>query len=195
MQLSHTRPVARGEGRRPQSRVDRRAGPDHGIGVRQRRCSSLTDQHLSVPTDKGSNTGRKIGSLVAGMVAGADSITDVALPRHGAMGTVVDRPYAPSTLGSFLREYLRARPPARRRGIAVPGRTRRPRPGGRRHRHRTGAGRHRRFDHRSPRPRQTRVRGTKCQNPRPKWSDRARTKSGASNRSHRHKFTQRRYQR
>ena len=57
-----------------------------------------------MPTDKGSNTGRKIGSLVTGMVAGADSITDMALLRHGAMGTVVDRPYAPSTLGSFLRE-------------------------------------------------------------------------------------------
>lgn len=43
--------------------------------------------------------------LVAGMVAGADSINDMALLRHGAMGTVFDRPYAPSTLGSFLREF------------------------------------------------------------------------------------------
>jgi hypothetical protein len=39
------------------------------------------------------------------MVAGADSIDDMALLRHGAMGTVFDRPYAPSTLGSFLREF------------------------------------------------------------------------------------------
>jgi len=37
------------------------------------------------------------------MVAGADSIDDMALLRHGAMGKVFDRPYAPSTLGSFLR--------------------------------------------------------------------------------------------
>jgi hypothetical protein len=29
----------------------------------------------------------------------------MALLRHGAMGTVFDRPYAPSTLGSFLREF------------------------------------------------------------------------------------------
>jgi hypothetical protein len=43
--------------------------------------------------------------LVAGMVAGADSIDDMAVLRHGAMGTLFDRPYAPSTLGSFLREF------------------------------------------------------------------------------------------
>jgi hypothetical protein len=29
----------------------------------------------------------------------------VALLRHGAMRTIVDRPYAPSTLGSFLRDF------------------------------------------------------------------------------------------
>ncbi len=39
------------------------------------------------------------------MVAGADSIADMAVLRHGAMGTVFDRPYAPSTLRSFLREF------------------------------------------------------------------------------------------
>ncbi len=66
---------------------------------------TLADEHLSVPTDKGSHGGLKIGSLVAGMAAGADSIADMALLRHGAMGTVFHRPYAPSTLGSFLREF------------------------------------------------------------------------------------------
>jgi hypothetical protein len=30
---------------------------------------------------------------------------DMALLRHGAMGTVFDRPYASSTLGSFLRAF------------------------------------------------------------------------------------------
>ena len=39
------------------------------------------------------------------MVAGADSIDDMALLRHGAMGRLFDRAYAPSTLGSFLREF------------------------------------------------------------------------------------------
>ncbi|OSC22657.1 IS1380 family transposase [Mycolicibacillus koreensis] len=67
--------------------------------------ATLADEHLTVPTDKGSNAGAKVSCLVAGMVAGADSIDDMALLRHGAMGTVFDRPYAPSTLGSFLREF------------------------------------------------------------------------------------------
>jgi len=67
--------------------------------------AALADEHLSVPTDKGANAGAKVSSLVAGMVAGADSIDDMALLRHGAMSTVFDRPYAPSTLGSFLRAF------------------------------------------------------------------------------------------
>jgi hypothetical protein len=46
-----------------------------------------------------------VASLVAGMVAGADSIDDMALLRHGGMGRVFDRAYAPSTLGSFLRSF------------------------------------------------------------------------------------------
>ena len=65
----------------------------------------LADEHLSVPTDKGANAGLKVCSLVAGMVAGADSIDDMALLRHGGMGRVFDRAYAPSTLGSFLRAF------------------------------------------------------------------------------------------
>ncbi len=39
------------------------------------------------------------------MVAGADSIADMAILRHGAMKSRSDHPYAPSTLGSFLREF------------------------------------------------------------------------------------------
>ena len=65
----------------------------------------LADEHLSVPTDKGANAGLKVASLVAGMVAGADSIDDMALLRHGGMGRVFARAYAPSTLGSFLRAF------------------------------------------------------------------------------------------
>ena len=65
----------------------------------------LTHEHLTVPTDKGANAGLKVASLVAGMVAGADSIDDMALLHHGAMGRVFERAYAPSTLGSFLRAF------------------------------------------------------------------------------------------
>jgi hypothetical protein len=59
----------------------------------------LADEHLSVPTDKGANAGLKVASLVAGMAAGADSIEDMALLRHGGWVGVFTRAYAPSTLG------------------------------------------------------------------------------------------------
>jgi hypothetical protein len=65
----------------------------------------LAQTHLSVPSDKGANAGLKVTSLVAGMVAGADSIDDMALLRHGGMGRVFAGAYAPSTLGSFLRAF------------------------------------------------------------------------------------------
>ena len=65
----------------------------------------LADEHLTVPTDKGANAGLKIASLVAGMVAGADSIDDMALLRHGGMSQLFLKTYAPSTLGSFLRSF------------------------------------------------------------------------------------------
>ncbi len=65
----------------------------------------LARQHLSVPGDKGANAGLKVASLVAGMVAGADSIDDMALLRHGGMGRLFAAIYAPSTLGSFLRAF------------------------------------------------------------------------------------------
>ena len=66
---------------------------------------ALAGEHLSVPGDKGANAGLKVASLVAGMVAGADSIDDMGLLRHGGMGRVFARAYAPSTLGSFLRAF------------------------------------------------------------------------------------------
>jgi hypothetical protein len=65
----------------------------------------LADAHLSVPTDKGANPGGKVTALVAGMVAGADSIDDMDVLRQAAMRRVFDRSYAPSTLGSFLRAF------------------------------------------------------------------------------------------
>jgi hypothetical protein len=65
----------------------------------------LADKWLSVPTDKGANAGLKIVSLVAGMVAGADSIDDMAVLRHGGMRKLFAHLYAPSTLGSFLRTF------------------------------------------------------------------------------------------
>ena len=65
----------------------------------------LADDWLSVPTDRGANAGLKLASLVAGMVAGADSINDMELLRHGGMKRLFTACYAPSTLGSFLRAF------------------------------------------------------------------------------------------
>jgi hypothetical protein len=72
----------------------------------------LADAHLSVPTDKGANAGLKVASVVMGMVAGADSIDDMALLRHGGMGRVFTRAYAPSTLGSTFHTP----PPTEKKG-------------------------------------------------------------------------------
>ena len=65
----------------------------------------LAQKWLSVPTDKGANAGLKVASLVGGMVAGADSIEDMAILRHGGMAKLFTACYAPSTLGSFLRKF------------------------------------------------------------------------------------------
>lgn len=66
---------------------------------------TLTDERLTVATDKGANAGVKVASIIGGMVAGADSIDDMALLRHGGMSKVFSSAYAPSTLGSFLRAF------------------------------------------------------------------------------------------
>jgi hypothetical protein len=65
----------------------------------------LTDEHLSVPGYFGANAGLKVTALVAGMLAGADSIDDMAVLRHGGMKKLFVGAYAPSTLGSFLRAF------------------------------------------------------------------------------------------
>ena len=44
-------------------------------------------------------------SLIASMCAGADYIDDVDLVRAGGMKTLFDRVYAPSTVGTLLREF------------------------------------------------------------------------------------------
>ena len=53
----------------------------------------------------GASAGLKTACLAAGMAAGADSIDDMDLLRHGATGKVFGGVRAPSTLGSFLRAF------------------------------------------------------------------------------------------
>jgi hypothetical protein len=75
------------------------------------RLAELCDLHgivrekVHVPRDKGSNAAGKVATIVAGMVAGADSIDDLDVARHGGMAALFGTVYAPSTLGSFLREF------------------------------------------------------------------------------------------
>jgi hypothetical protein len=104
MQLSHTRPVSSAAFDEPNLVSCAGLVPVLGL-ARSAGLHELAEEHLSVPTDKGANAGLKVASLVMGMVAGADSIDDLALLRHGGMGRVFTRAYAPSTLGSFLRSF------------------------------------------------------------------------------------------
>ena len=62
----------------------------------------LADRHLTVPGGAG-HAGLKVSALVAGMVAGADSIAVMAVLRHGGMGKLFGGVRAPTTLGTFLR--------------------------------------------------------------------------------------------
>jgi hypothetical protein len=104
MQLSHTRPVVSAVFDEPNLVSSAGLVPVMAL-ARKAGLRELADERLTVPTDKGANPGLKLSSLVAGMVAGADSIEDMALLRHGGMGTVFAAGYAPSTLGSFLRSF------------------------------------------------------------------------------------------
>jgi Transposase DDE domain group 1 len=51
------------------------------------------------------NPAPKLVTLLAGMCAGADSIDDLDVVRCGGMKTVFDGVYAPSTIGTLLREF------------------------------------------------------------------------------------------
>jgi hypothetical protein len=53
----------------------------------------------------GANPAGKVTAIVAGMAAGADSINDLDVIRHGGMKRLFGAVYAPSTLGSFLRSF------------------------------------------------------------------------------------------
>jgi hypothetical protein len=51
------------------------------------------------------NPAPKLATVVAGMCAGADCIDDIDVVRSGGMATLFDGLYAPSTVGTLLREF------------------------------------------------------------------------------------------
>jgi hypothetical protein len=65
----------------------------------------LLAEHVRPGGGCGVNAPVKVGCLVAGMAAGADSVDDMGLLRHGAMDVLFGGVRAPSTLGSHLRSY------------------------------------------------------------------------------------------
>jgi hypothetical protein len=65
----------------------------------------LAADQLTVPGGPGRAAGLKVSALVAGMAAGADSIDDMDVLRHGAMSRLFVGVRAPSTLGTFLRAF------------------------------------------------------------------------------------------
>jgi hypothetical protein len=67
--------------------------------------SDLVGEHVRISRRCGVNAQVKVPGIVAGMIGGADSIDDLDLLRHGAMGMLFGGIRAPSTLGSFLRSF------------------------------------------------------------------------------------------
>jgi hypothetical protein len=65
----------------------------------------LVAEHVRPGGGCGVNAHLKVPALVAGMAAGADSIDDMDVLRHGAMPALFGGIRAPSTLGSHLRAF------------------------------------------------------------------------------------------
>ena len=63
--------------------------------------------HIAAPRIKSgsANPAPKLATLIAGMCAGADCIDDVDVVRTGGMMALFGGVYAPSTIGTLLREF------------------------------------------------------------------------------------------
>ena len=64
----------------------------------------LIDTRLRLAA-QGANSGAKALTVIGSMLAGGDSIDDVAVLRAGAAGSLFDGTRAPSTVGSWLRSH------------------------------------------------------------------------------------------
>ena len=103
MQLSHT--VGRMSASFDEPNLIGSAGLVPALGLAGRiGFVELADGLLTVPGAKGC-AGAKVTSVLAGMLAGADSLDDLDVLRHGAMGKLFGGVRAPSTLGTFLRSF------------------------------------------------------------------------------------------
>jgi hypothetical protein len=75
----------------------------------QTRLPRIIAEKVSIKTSRiksgSANPVPKLLGVVAGMCAGADSIEDLEVLRAGGMPILFDKVYAPSTLGTLLREF------------------------------------------------------------------------------------------
>ncbi len=86
----------------------RRAGAGDDVG-RADRSGRLFDQKVRIRAPRinsgAANPAPKLATVVAGMCAGADCIDDIDVVRSGGMKTLFGGVYAPSTVGTLLREF------------------------------------------------------------------------------------------
>jgi hypothetical protein len=79
-----------------------------GLGE-QTRLPEIIAEKVSIKTSRirsgAANPVGKLLGVIAGMCAGADSIDDLDVLRAGGMPILFDKVYAPSTLGTLLREF------------------------------------------------------------------------------------------
>jgi len=66
--------------------------------------TGMVDRRLRL-AKHGANSGAKALTVIGSMLAGGDSIDDVAVLRAGAAGVLFDSTRAPSTVGSWLRAH------------------------------------------------------------------------------------------
>ena len=108
MRLRHDAPVVRATfddpnlvscaGLEPVMRLAHAAGLHAAVADRVR-----------LPGDTGSNPAGKVATIVAGMLAGADSIDDLNIARHGGMPSLFTSVYAPVD-DRFIPAHLHLRP-------------------------------------------------------------------------------------
>src|SRR6187200_2271248 len=75
----------------------------------QTRLPAIIAETVSITTSRiksgAANPAPKLLGVIAGMCAGADSIDDLEVLRAGGMPILFDAVYAPTTLGTLLREF------------------------------------------------------------------------------------------
>jgi hypothetical protein len=75
----------------------------------QTRLPQIIEEKVSIKAPRiksgSANPAPKLLTVIAGMCAGADSIDDLEVLRAGGMPVLFDGVYAPSTLGTLLREF------------------------------------------------------------------------------------------